>query len=756
MEPTIEQPPPPKNQDATSNRYPSMSYNEYEQHHQNQKLHYPYLMPQQQQQLGGVVSFPSQPLCDNQSWSLYAPEMGHEMHPSRVYDTYSMLPVNSSSQPSQLNPYLQTIGLSPHSATQQNMQNMGQGYSNSRAEIHSIPNYTGWLSRKRQRVNELNGFNGLNTRPTIVQEAHQVNPDATSECCSSCASGSMCSESDCTRDYVVATVACTSPECEQPVCTSPKCDPPIYTEPCIGDSSLGRQASVVEGSHFSEKIFSCCVSPVSRGAASQASILQLDAPGFPTYQAPHQMSHASAPTTPSVAMNMETPHLDSTVFQTPGLHMHQPTNDTADSSLSGTGMRFGDGLEMFSCNWLDCGQPMHDQNEWHKHFHQKHIDPQFVFNCPIPSGSCQNPLDSNPLDHLQMNHGFNLDENINGFSCPAPECLPGEMYCDPSMFHNHLDQMHATPLQGELQCQIDSCNTLYQDSNQFFSHLNHHHNLPIPMTPIEEINLSKIPIQAEVEAKESAKEEFAPTARTEVPEADNHLSCKWLVKNHICARVFTSEDDLQSHVKDAHLPALNKISGYFCQWQGCSRKQKMGSRDGFSQRGKLERHMASHTGFKECTCDYPGCGKTFAAAQSLKQHYRLHTGEKPWKCKYCPKSFPQQSACTVHERIHTLEKPLVCSICGKTFSESSNLAKHRRTHGERGHYECPECPRTFHRLDQLKRHGAVHDRRNERAAGGVESASGGDDGDEGKSEVTDSVATRSVFDGVSMRGDEDK
>ncbi|KAJ8061246.1 hypothetical protein OCU04_010316 [Sclerotinia nivalis] len=726
-------------QEDTLKQFQRMSYNEYDQQY------YPMRQP-------GATIFPSNPLYSAQykfpniypQNQAYNGEMSQEeAFKAQVFS--QQLNLQSQSQSYQPYVYHQTMDLSQQFP---NQQNMNQGYSNMRAVADPTPNYTEKSPRKRQRVNESNGPTTKRFMPTIPQPAEI---DTTSECCSSCPSGSLCAESDCDGNDVV--VACTSPECEQPVCTSPECENPVYTEPCVKDGALSRRCSVVGDIQTSDKMFPTWDNflAMSRAEQQRPSAFHTFAPGLRDDQAQEEISPSPVPTTPSLVLNMETPYSDMAVSQAPGPPMHQLTNNMSVSSLSGTGMRFGDGLEMFNCNWLDCGQPMHDQYEWHKHFHQEHIDPQFTFNCPMPSGSCQTPLDSNPLDHLQMNHGFTFDENLNGFPCPAPGCLADEMYCDPSMLHNHIDQMHAIPLQGQLQCQIDSCNTSYQDPNQFFNHLNHDHNLPIPMTPVEEIDLSSISMPVEAKAQEEVEEEIAPLAKNERSESHNHLSCKWLTNNHLCGQVFTSESDLQTHVKDFHLSVLNKTSGYFCKWQGCSRKHKMGVKEGFSQRGKLERHMASHTGFKECTCDFPGCGKTFAAAQSLKQHYRLHTGEKPWKCRYCPKSFPQQSACTVHERIHTQEKPLVCSICGKTFSESSNLAKHRKTHGERGHYECPECPKTFHRLDQLKRHGEMHERRKKRAING-EGGSGVGDGEEGKSEVTESIATESVIDGVSVRG----
>ncbi|KAJ3586083.1 hypothetical protein NHX12_012484 [Muraenolepis orangiensis] len=53
------------------------------------------------------------------------------------------------------------------------------------------------------------------------------------------------------------------------------------------------------------------------------------------------------------------------------------------------------------------------------------------------------------------------------------------------------------------------------------------------------------------------------------------------------------------------------------------------------------------------------------------------------KCKYCGKSFGNDSALQIHLRSHTGERPFKCNICGNRFTTKGNLKVHFQRHKEK-------------------------------------------------------------------------
>ena len=55
-------------------------------------------------------------------------------------------------------------------------------------------------------------------------------------------------------------------------------------------------------------------------------------------------------------------------------------------------------------------------------------------------------------------------------------------------------------------------------------------------------------------------------------------------------------------------------------------------------------------------CLYEGCGSIFKKSCNLRDHFRKHTGQRPFTCEYCNKTFTQSGNLgrhlkNVHEQI---------------------------------------------------------------------------------------------------------
>ncbi|CAK1540746.1 unnamed protein product [Leptosia nina] len=106
-------------------------------------------------------------------------------------------------------------------------------------------------------------------------------------------------------------------------------------------------------------------------------------------------------------------------------------------------------------------------------------------------------------------------------------------------------------------------------------------------------------------------------------------------------------------------------------------------------------------------CDQ--CGKSYPPGY-IRVHMLTHSNNRPYSCKYCPKSFKVPGSLNSHILWnHKRTRNHRCEVCNATFISSSSRSSHiRKNHLKETKYACESCGKRFFSKSELQRHSLTH------------------------------------------------
>ncbi|XP_063630946.1 gastrula zinc finger protein XlCGF58.1-like isoform X1 [Cydia splendana] len=166
---------------------------------------------------------------------------------------------------------------------------------------------------------------------------------------------------------------------------------------------------------------------------------------------------------------------------------------------------------------------------------------------------------------------------------------------------------------------------------------------------------------------------------------------------HHCGKRFRSKSVLKKHVHN-YSPLHNSTVGDY----GLERHQMLHGDKKLYEKA----HMIIHTGEKPFRCKY--CGYESSRKSNLRTHLITHTDDKPFSCSHCSYKCKRKSDLQSHLMTHTDEKPFRCTHCDHKSRTKAHLRIHLMTHSDEKPFNCSHCDYKCRRKAHLHKHLMTH------------------------------------------------